>query len=144
MQLSSQSSALENIDLKDNWFTPDLEEYTSETPTYVPRVAPKNNRNTFTLLQLIQQVQESPTSEGASLSEVINSPVSEGVQNKSNLKKVWFDQQSSNIPSRNAVSRGRKRMKSPRIINIESTGPRRSTRLANKPRQKNGLFYKFS
>ena len=32
----------------------------------------------------------------------------------------------------------------PNMINLESTGLRRSTRLDNKPRQKYGLFYKFS
>ena len=38
-----------NIDLKDTWFTLDLEEAPSETPTHVPRVTPENNKNMITL-----------------------------------------------------------------------------------------------
>ena len=48
LQRSSQSGATENIDLKDTWFTPDLEEDHRETPTHVPRVTPENNRNMTT------------------------------------------------------------------------------------------------
>ena len=73
VQHISQSGAQENIDLKYTWFTPYLEEYPIETPTHVPRVTP-----------------ESPVSEGASVSEVIKRPVSEGVQNTSNLPKFNF------------------------------------------------------
>ena len=40
VQHSSQSGAPENIDLKDTWLTPDLEESPRETPNHVPRVAP--------------------------------------------------------------------------------------------------------
>ena len=39
---------------------------------------------------------------------------------------------------------GKKESKNTRIINKESTGLRRSARWDNKPRQKYGLFYKFS
>ena len=48
VQHSSQSGTPENIDIKDTWFTTDIEGYTIETPTHVPRVAPENNRNMIT------------------------------------------------------------------------------------------------
>ena len=79
MQRRSQSIAQENIDLKHTWFTPVLEEYTSKTPTNVPRVTPENNRNIIRPMQPVQQVQESPVSKGVSVSEVIKRPVSEVV-----------------------------------------------------------------
>ena len=41
VQHSSQHGALDNIVLRDNWFTKDIEEYTSKTPTHVPIVAPE-------------------------------------------------------------------------------------------------------
>ena len=41
VQLRSQSGAPENIDLKDTWFTPDLEGDPSETPNHMPRVVPE-------------------------------------------------------------------------------------------------------
>ena len=82
MQRISQSGAQDNIDLKDTWFTPDLEEDPIENPTHVPIVTP-----------------ESKVSEGESVSEVIKHPFSEGVQNTSNLAKVCFAQQSSNVTS---------------------------------------------
>ena len=37
---SSQSGAPDNIDLRDNWSNPDLEEYPRKNPTYMPIVAP--------------------------------------------------------------------------------------------------------
>ena len=40
VQNISQSSAPDNIDLKDNWFTIDLEKDTRENPTHVPIVTP--------------------------------------------------------------------------------------------------------
>ena len=40
VQHSSKSGAPENIELKDTWFTPDLEEDPRKTPTHVPIVAP--------------------------------------------------------------------------------------------------------
>ena len=42
VQRSSQSVAPENIDLKDNWFIPDIEEYPRETTSHNPSVAPEN------------------------------------------------------------------------------------------------------
>ena len=68
VQRRSQSGAQDNIDLKDTCFTPDLEEYPIKTPNHVPIV---------TL--------EIPVVEGASVSEAIKRPVSERVQNTSNL-----------------------------------------------------------
>ena len=82
MQRISQSGTQDNIDLKDTWFTPDLEEYPIENPTHVLRFTP-----------------ESPVREGESVSEVIKHPVSKGAQNTSNLLKVCFAQQSFNMPS---------------------------------------------
>ena len=72
LQWRSKSGAQENIDLKDNCFTLDLEEDTIETPTHVPRVTP-----------------ESPVSEGESVSEVIKRPISEGVQDISNFSFLF-------------------------------------------------------
>ena len=80
VQRISQSGAQENIDLKDTWFTTDIEEDPIENPTHIPRVTP-----------------EIPVSKGASVSEVIKHPASKGVQNTSNLPKVCFSQQSSNV-----------------------------------------------
>ena len=57
VELISQSGALDDIDLKDNWLTPDLEEDPSKDPNRVPRVAPENNRNMITSLQIVYQVQ---------------------------------------------------------------------------------------
>ena len=73
VQRISQSGAQENIEHKDTWLTIDLEEYPIQTPTHVPRVTQKN-----------------PVSKGVSVSELIKIPVSEGVQNTSNLPKVCF------------------------------------------------------
>ena len=79
VQHRSQSGAPENIDLNDTWLTPDLDEDTRETPTRVPIVAPENNIDMITLLQTVQQLQESTFRKGASLSEVIKLTVYEGV-----------------------------------------------------------------
>ena len=81
VQCRSQSGAQENIELKDTWFTTYIDEDHTETPTHVPRVTPKI-----------------PVSEGASVSEVIKYSVSYGVQKTSNLPKVCFSLQSSNVP----------------------------------------------
>ena len=56
VQRRSKRYVLENIDLKDTWFTTDLEEYTREPQTHVPIVPPENNRNIITPLQPLQQV----------------------------------------------------------------------------------------
>ena len=68
VQSSSQSVVLENIDFKDTWFNPDLEEDTIKNSGHVPRVAPDNNRNTLISLH----IQESTVSERVHFSEVIN------------------------------------------------------------------------
>ena len=70
-------------------------------------------------------------------------PASEGVQIKNNLKKIHFAQQSSNTPSGVPYQEGDKGSKIPNIIDLVSTGLRRAARLANKPKQKYGLFAKF-
>ena len=57
VQLNSQSDALDYIDLKDTWLTPDLKEDPSKNPNRVPRVAPENNRNMITSLQIVYQIQ---------------------------------------------------------------------------------------
>ena len=56
VQSISQSGAPDNIDLKDTWFTPDLEEYPGKKTTHVPRVAQENTRNTITSSKSVQQV----------------------------------------------------------------------------------------
>ena len=42
MQLRSQISSSNNIDLKDTWFTPDLEEDPTKTPINDPIITPDN------------------------------------------------------------------------------------------------------
>ena len=81
VQLSSQIGEPDNINLKDNWFTPDLEEDPRETPNHKPSVAPENNNNMLTLPQSVPYVKESPNRKGASISEVIKHPASEGFRN---------------------------------------------------------------
>ena len=93
----------------------------------------------ITLSQNVQQVQESPVREGASVYEVTKRPFQEEVRNKSNLKKVCFTQQSPNVPSSMPSHEG-ERDKMLNMINLASTGLRRSARLAHNPRQKYGLF----
>ena len=68
VQCSSQSSAMDNIDLKDTWFTPDIKEDTIETPRHKLRVVPENNNNTLMLPQYEPHVQESLVIKGASAS----------------------------------------------------------------------------
>ena len=80
----------ENIDLRDTWFASDLEEYPRETPTHVLSVVSENNINMLTLLHSIPHVQEIPIIEGAPVSEVIERPDFWGVQNTSNLPKVFL------------------------------------------------------
>ena len=99
MQHSSQSGAPENIDLRNTWFDPYFKKYPSETPNHLTRVATENNRNMITSFQSVKKVPEILLSEGASVSEVIEFAFSEGVENKSNLPKICFAQQSSSMPS---------------------------------------------
>ena len=82
VQHISQSGSQDNIDLKDTWFTPYIKEDPIENPTDDPRVTP-----------------EITVSEGVLVSEVIKHPFSKGVQKTSNLPKVRFAQQSSNVTS---------------------------------------------
>ena len=83
---------MDNIDLRDNWFTPDLEEDTRETPSHEPSIAPENNNKTLTSPQSEPHVQEIPDSKRDSESEVIECLVSAGVRNTSNLNNVGFYQ----------------------------------------------------
>ena len=82
LQHSSQSGALENINLKDTWFTTDIEKYPRETPTHMPRVSPKNNGNMITSLHPVQKCQEITVSKGSPVSEAIKCPLSDGVRKK--------------------------------------------------------------
>ena len=79
MQHISQIVAPENIDLKNTWFTPDLEKDPRKALTHMPRVTPETNINIITLSKTVQQVPKSPVSKGASVSEVIKRPGSEVV-----------------------------------------------------------------
>ena len=99
VQPRSQSGAPENIEIRYTWFNPYIEEYTRENPSHVTRVAPQNNKNTFTLSQSVPHVQEIPVSKGASVSEVHGNTYSNEILNTSDLPKVSFDQQSYNTPS---------------------------------------------
>ena len=95
-----------NIDIKDTWFTTDLEKNPSETPSHEPSVAPKNNNKILTPLQYEPHIQERQAIKGEYVSEVIKHPDSEGVQHTLNSKKVRFYQQSSNAPSRMPSHKG--------------------------------------
>ena len=65
----------------------------------MPRVPIKNNRNLITSSQSVQQLQRRPVNKGVSVSEVIKRKVSEGILYISNLPKVYFAQQLSNVTS---------------------------------------------
>ena len=43
VQHSSQNGIPENVELKDTWFNPDLEQYPSKNPTHVLIVAKRKN-----------------------------------------------------------------------------------------------------
>ena len=60
------------------------------------------------------------------------------------FQKNRFSQQLSNLPIGVPSLEEEKGSKIPNIINLAPTGIRKSARLANKPRQKYGLFTKFS
>ena len=89
---SSKSSAPENIDLNDNWFTPDLEEDPRKNTSREPTVAPENNRNTPMLSQYVPHIQVSPDSKGSYVSEVNKHSASGLVCNTSNLNLKKFAQ----------------------------------------------------
>ena len=71
---SSQSGELENIDLKDNWFNPYLEEDLSESSSHDPSITPDNNNKTLTLPQYKPHVQSSPSRERLSSYELHKRP----------------------------------------------------------------------
>ena len=100
LQSILQSGTPQNIDMKYNWFTPDIEEDTREIPSHEPSIAPQNNNKTLILPHSKPHVQEIPAIKGDPVSKVIKNPASDGVQNTSYLKKVCFAQQSSSLPSR--------------------------------------------
>ena len=92
-------------------------------------------------------VQESPARRGVSDSEVHENPVSKGFKNTSNLKTVLFAQQSSNSPSAIPSYERYKEeelSKTPKMINLVSTGLKRSGILDIKPQKKYSLFAKYS
>ena len=60
VQRISQRGALENIDIKDTWFTPDLEEYTRKTQRHEPSINPDNSKKTLMLLQSKLHLHEGP------------------------------------------------------------------------------------
>ena len=74
VQCISQSGAPDNIDLKDTWLTPNIEEDTSYTPSDEPSVFPNNNNIMLTSLQPVLHVlhvQAIPSNEGVPVSEWI-------------------------------------------------------------------------
>ena len=71
VQCISQIGAPDNIDLKQNCLTTNIEEDTSYTTSDEPIVSPNNNNIILTLLQPIMNEQEIPSSEGSPVSEVI-------------------------------------------------------------------------
>ena len=56
VQRISQIGTPDNIDLKDTWFTTDLEEYPIESPSHEPSIASENINNMLNLSQPIPQV----------------------------------------------------------------------------------------
>ena len=81
VQLRSQSTAPDNIYLKNTWFTPYLEEDTSENLIHDPNISMNTNKNMLIPSQLVPHVQEITTREGSPISEVIKCPSFEGFQN---------------------------------------------------------------
>ena len=67
MQRRSQSGAMENIYIKDNWFTSDIAESPSETPSQEPSVTQEKNNNTLTPSKFVPNLQNSTAREGLSL-----------------------------------------------------------------------------
>ena len=81
VQRSSKIGVLDNIDLKDTWFNPDLEEDPSATPIHDPSIAPEN----ATFSKSVPHVQKGPASKGSSVSELFECPASKEVRNRSNF-----------------------------------------------------------
>ena len=67
VQRRSQSGAMENIYIKDNWFTSDIAESPSETPSQEPSVTQEKNNNTLTPSKFVPNLQNSTAREGLSL-----------------------------------------------------------------------------
>ena len=78
LQLISQSGVLDNIYLKDTWFTPDLEENPRNPPSQKPSVDPENNNKMLPLPQYEPHVQKITDSKGASAYGVRERKDSEG------------------------------------------------------------------
>ena len=76
-----------------------MKEYPIKTPSHEPIFDPGNNNKTIMPPQSEPHVQESMSIKGESISKVNKRPDSEGFRNTSNLKIVFFDQQSYNAPS---------------------------------------------
>ena len=71
VQHSSQSSAPDNLDLKDTWLTTGLEEGSINTTSCDPIDSPDNNRKVLTLFQSVPNLKESPARKVAYVSEAI-------------------------------------------------------------------------
>ena len=131
VQRISSRSALDNIELKDTLFTPNIEEFCSETPSHEPIVAPENNNKTLTLPQYKPHVKYSPVIEGVSAYKVHEHTYSEVFQNTSNLNKVFVTQQSSNATSMmpyHGVNRVQRYQKYSKKNDLASTGIRKSAK----------------
>ena len=91
-------------------------------------------------------VQESMSIKGESISKVNKRPDSEGFRNTSNLKIVFFDQQSYNAPSVMPyceVHKGEKEQNIPKTTDMASASLRTYARLDKKPKEEYGLFDKL-
>ena len=86
MQLISKIGSPENIDLKDTWFTPNIEEDTRKNPRHEPIIARENKKQHQSKLY----VQESPENKGEYASALHERLVSEGVRNTPQFKKSGF------------------------------------------------------
>ena len=72
----SQSFEPYNVYLKDTWFTPDLDQDTSKTPSHEPSVSSENNNKMLTPPQFEPHLHESLVRKGVSASEVYEHPAS--------------------------------------------------------------------
>ena len=71
----SQNGAPDNIELKNNWFTLDLEEDPRKIRRHKVIFAPDNNNKTLMSLQSEQNLYEIPDSKGESAYELLECPV---------------------------------------------------------------------
>ena len=111
VQLRSQSTAPDNIYLKNTWFTPYLEEDTSENLSHKPNIATNTNKNMLMPSQVVPHVQGITAREGSPISEVIKCPSFEGVQNTSNLNNSSFHSTIIQRAQINAILKGIKGIK---------------------------------